>query len=639
MRTGRGRGLIGENILGLPSTAQRAPNTSSLGRYLFVLFVALIGAVYAAPNVFQPDPALQIKPEDSTVAVDAELLERARAALVEAGIDIIGGEITDGSAFLRLRDDDSQLRGREIVVKSLEGLDEHYVVALTRASTTPRWLQDLGAKPMSLGLDLSGGVHLLLQVDMQKFLRDRMLSMQETARDALVEARVRYVGRDWVDGTVLRIPFRTTAARDQAAEALRDKFDGFSIENLEADEGFVLRFTMTEEYLRELEDAAISQNLQSLRNRVNELGVSEPLVQRLGRERIVLDLPGIQDSAEAKRIINKFANLEFRLVAMGNDRSALTETYPYEGGPVTLLRQNIVTGDQVINATQNYDPETSQPQVSIRLNNDGGISMNDATKDNVGRSMAIIFIEQKPRSRVVVVDGEETIERYTEEERRLISVATIQSALGFNFRITGLDIGEARDLALLLRAGALAAPMYIVEERTVGASLGEENIERGQQSVLAGFILVLLFMLVYYKGFGLAADIALTTNLMLLIAVMSVLGATLTLPGIAGIVLTVGMAVDANVLIFSRIKEELKSRSPQQAIQAGFDRAILTILDANITTFFVAIILFSIGSGPVKGFAVTLAVGIVTSMFTAIMGTRALVNLMYGGRRLQALRI
>ncbi len=639
MRTGRGRGLIGENILGLPSTAQRAPNTSSLGRYLFVLFVALIGAVYAAPNVFQPDPALQIKPEDSTVAVDAELLERARAALVEAGIDVIGGEIADGSAFLRLRDDDSQLRGREIVVKSLEGLDEHYVVALTRASTTPRWLQDLGAKPMSLGLDLSGGVHLLLQVDMQKFLRDRMLSMQETARDALVEARVRYVGRDWVDGTVLRIPFRTTAARDQAAEALQDKFDGFSIENLEADEGFVLRFTMTEEYLRELEDAAISQNLQSLRNRVNELGVSEPLVQRLGRERIVLDLPGIQDSAEAKRIINKFANLEFRLVAMGNDRSALTETYPYEGGPVTLLRQNIVTGDQVINATQNYDPETSQPQVSIRLNNDGGISMNDATKDNVGRSMAIIFIEQKPRSRVVVVDGEETIERYTEEERRLISVATIQSALGFNFRITGLDIGEARDLALLLRAGALAAPMYIVEERTVGASLGEENIERGQQSVLAGFILVLLFMLVYYKGFGLAADIALTTNLMLLIAVMSVLGATLTLPGIAGIVLTVGMAVDANVLIFSRIKEELKSRSPQQAIQAGFDRAILTILDANITTFFVAIILFSIGSGPVKGFAVTLAVGIVTSMFTAIMGTRALVNLMYGGRRLQALRI
>ena len=639
MQTGRGSGLIGENIMGLPKASQRAPNTSSPVRYLFVLVVVVIGALYSAPNLFQPDPALQIKPEDTTVTVGPALFERARSALTEAGIEVIGGEVADGSVFLRLADDESQLRGREVVVRALEALEEHYVVALTRASTTPQWLQDLGAVPMSLGLDLSGGVHLMLQVDMKKFLRDRMVSMQEIARDALVQARVRYVGRDWVDGTLLRIPFRTAEVRDQAAEALAETFDGFTSESLDEADGYILQFTMDEEYLRELEDAAISQNLQSLRNRVNELGVSEPLVQRLGRERIVLDLPGIQDSAEAKRIINKFANLEFRLVALGNDRSALTETMPYDGAPIVLLRQNIVTGDQVINATQNYDPETSQPQVSIRLNNDGGIAMNEATKDNVGRSMAIIFIEQKPRSRVVMVDGEETLERYSEEERRLISVATIQSALGFNFRITGLDIGEARDLALLLRAGALAAPMYIVEERTVGASLGEENIERGQQSVVAGFMLVLLFMLVYYKWFGLAADIALTANLMLLIAVMSVLGATLTLPGIAGIVLTVGMAVDANVLIFSRIKEELKNRGPQQAIQAGFDRAILTILDANITTFFVAIILFSIGSGPVKGFAVTLSVGIVTSMFTAIMGTRALVNLMYGGRSLKALRI
>ncbi len=636
---GRGGGLVGENILGLPKADRRAPNTSSPVRYLFVLMVVAIGAIYSAPNLFQPDPALQIKPEDTTVSIGPGLLERARGALEEAGIEVLGGEIADDSVFLRLADDDSQLRGREVVVRALQELEEHYVVALTRASTTPQWLQDLGAKPMSLGLDLSGGVHLLLQVDMDKFLNDRMVSMQETARDALVDARVRYVGREWVDGTLLRIPFRTPDARERAMDALADKFDGFTSESVDDADAYILQLTMAEEYLRELEDAAISQNLQSLRNRVNELGVSEPLVQRLGRERIVLDLPGIQDSAEAKRIINKFANLEFRLVALGNDRSALTETYRYEGAPVILLRQNIVTGDQVINATQNYDPETSQPQVSIRLNNDGGIAMNDATKDNVGRSMAIIFIEQKPRSRVVTVDGEETVELYTEEERRLISVATIQSALGFNFRITGLDIGEARDLALLLRAGALAAPMYIVEERTVGASLGEENIERGQQSVAAGFVLVLIFMLFYYKWFGLAADIALTANLMLLIAVMSVLGATLTLPGIAGIVLTVGMAVDANVLIFSRIKEELKSRGPQQAIQAGFDRAILTILDANITTFFVAIILFSIGSGPVKGFAVTLAVGIVTSMFTAIMGTRALVNLMYGGRSLKVLRI
>ena len=631
--------MIGASLLGLPQTKQRAPNTSSLSRYLFVLVVVTLGALYAAPNLFQPDPALQIKPEDPDQALPQGLLDRARNALEDAGIGVRSAEMAAGSAFLRLRLDEDQLRGREVLVRALQRLDEHYIVALTRLPTTPDWLQDLGAKPMSLGLDLSGGVHLLLQVDMDKFIGDRMQAMQETARDALVDARIRYVGRDWVEGTRLRIPFRNAAARDQAATLLMEQFQGFELSSIEDQEQFILEFAMLDEHLRQMEDAAISQNLQSLRNRVNELGVSEPLVQRLGRERIVLDLPGIQDSAEAKRIINKFANLEFRLVAMPGDRSSLTEVYNYASGPVTLLRRNIVTGDQVTSAKQDYDPETAQPQVSIGLDSDGGRRMNEDTRDNVGRSMAIIFIEQKPRSRTVLVDGRETVERYTEEERRLISVATIQSALGYNFRITGLELGEARDLALLLRAGALAAPMYIVEERTVGASLGEDNIERGRQSVTVGFVLVMLFMLLHYRGFGLAANLALTANLMLLVAVMSTLGATLTLPGIAGIVLTVGMAVDANVLIFSRIREELKDRPPQQAIQAGFDRALLTILDANITTFFVAIILFSLGSGPVKGFAVTLAVGIVTSVFTAVMCTRSLVNLMYGGRKLEALRI
>ena len=634
-----GRGSVGASLLGLPKPKQRAPNTHSPGRYLFILIVVLIGGIYAAPNAFQPDPALQIKPEDTSLEVGQDLLDRAVSALSDAGVAVTGSELTDGSVFVRLEDDESQLRGREVVTRALDSIDERYVVALTRASTTPQWLRDIGARPMSLGLDLSGGVHLLLQVDMAKFIQDRMVSNQETARDALVDARIRYVGRDWVDGDRLTIPFQSPAGRDQAAELLSDQFEGFTVDSTDVDGRPALVFKMIGDFLRELEDAAISQNLQSLRNRVNELGVSEPLVQRLGRERIVLDLPGIQDPAEAKRIINKFANLEFRLVALPNARAAQTETYPYEGAPITLMRKNIVTGDQVTNATQGYDPDTGLPQVNIRLDNDGGIQMNDATKNNIGNSMAIIFIEQKPRSRTTIVDGEEVVEQFSVEEKRLISVATIQGALGFNFRITGLQIGEARDLALLLRAGALAAPMYIVEERTVGASLGEENIERGQQSVVIGFVLVMIFMVFYYKAFGLAADIALTANLMLLMAVMSVLGATLTLPGIAGIVLTVGMAVDANVLIFSRIKEELKERPPQQAIQAGFDRAILTILDANITTFFVAIILLSIGSGPVKGFAVTLAVGIVTSMFTAIMGTRALVNLMYGGRTLEKLRI
>ena len=631
--------MVGERLLGLSPAKQRAPNTYPLGRYLFVLMVVTLGALYAAPNVFAPDPALQVKPEDPDRGLSAASLEQARVALADAGITLKSAELEDGSGFLRLVNDGDQLRAREVVMQALAGGEDHHIVALTRASTTPQWLADLGATPMSLGLDLSGGVHLLLQVDMEKFVGDRMRSMEETARDALVAARIRYVGRNWVDGTELRIPFQSAALRDEAAQLLVEQFEGFEISETDVDGRPALEFTMVDEYLRQLEDAAISQNLQSLRNRVNELGVSEPLVQRLGRERIVLDLPGIQDSAEAKRIINKFANLEFRLVALPGDRASQTETLDYRGTPTTLLRRNIVTGDQVTSASQDYDPETSLPQVSIGLDSDGGQRMNDATKDNVGRSMAIIFIEQKPRARTVMVDGEEVVERYTVEERRLISVATIQSALGFNFRITGLELGEARDLALLLRSGALAAPMYIVEERTVGASLGEENIERGQQSVVVGFILVMIFMLIYYRGFGLAANLALIANLTLLVAVMSVLGATLTLPGIAGIVLTVGMAVDANVLIFSRIREELKQRAPQQAIAAGFDRALLTILDANITTFFVAIILFSIGSGPVKGFAVTLAVGIVTSVFTAILGTRALVNLMYGGRNLKALRI
>ena len=631
--------MVGESLLGLSPAKQRATNTYSLGRYLSVLVVVTLGALYAAPNVFAPDPALQIKPEDPDRGLSAASLERARTALAEAGIALKSAELEGSSGFLRLVDDGDQLRAREVVMQALAGGEDHHIVALTRASTTPQWLADLGAVPMSLGLDLSGGVHLLLQVDMEKFVGDRMESMEETARDALVAERIRYVGRNWVDGTRLRIPFQNANLRDEAATLLAEQFEGFDISETDVDGRPALEFTMVDEYLRELEDAAISQNLQSLRNRVNELGVSEPLVQRLGRERIVLDLPGIQDSAEAKRIINKFANLDFRLVALPGDRASQTETLDYRGTPTTLLRRNIVTGDQVTSASQDYDPETGLPQVSIGLDSDGGQRMNDATKDNVGRSMAIIFIEQKPRTRTVTVDGEEVVERYTVEERRLISVATIQSALGYNFRITGLEIGEARDLALLLRSGALAAPMYIVEERTVGASLGEENIERGQQSVVVGFILVMIFMVIYYRGFGLAANLALIANLTLLVAVMSVLGATLTLPGIAGIVLTVGMAVDANVLIFSRIREELKERAPQQAIAAGFDRALLTILDANITTFFVAIILFSIGSGPVKGFAVTLAVGIVTSVFTAIMGTRALVNLMYGGRNLKVLRI
>ena len=625
-------------LLGVARRGPTKPNTFATWQYILIAFVLVIGAIYAAPNIYQPDPALQIRPNSESVSLSATRLGELEAAVQAAGIPIVGVELNDGAGLIRVDTDENQLKARDIVAQEMGGSGD-FVVALNRASTTPEWLTDLGAKPMSLGLDLSGGVHFLLQVDMESYLDSVVASTQEGIEDKLRSEGIRVVRNiDWFDGRDIQFAFRDEATRDAAREALED-YEDFEIRerDINGNPGYVYR--LTEDRIRDLEDRAISQNLTSLRNRVNELGVSEPQVQRLGRSRIVVDLPGIQDSARAKGILNKFANLEFRLAAEPNTPRFQRETYPYEGRNQDILRRVIVTGNSVQDAQQAFDQETNQPIVSIELDNEGGNRMHDATKDNIGRPMAILFIEQKPLVKQVMRDGEMVEEYELLEERRLISVATIQGALGFRFQITGLSLTEARDLALLLRAGALAAPMYIVEERTVGASLGDDNIRRGWQSVAIGFALVLVFMIFYYRFFGLFANVALTANLMLLVAIMSVLGATLTLPGIAGIVLTVGMAVDANVLIFSRIREELKERPPQQAIQAGFDRALLTITDANVTTFFVAIILLSIGSGPVRGFAVTLAVGIVTSMFTAIMVTRAQVNLVYGGRKLEKIKI
>ncbi len=632
--------LVGESLLGMTPSTSRPPNTHSVFRYLLVLAIVAIGALYAAPNLWQPDPALQIKGIEEDQGVSAESLESMAEILNAASIRIKSKTLNpDGSALIRLvGGNEDQIRAKDLVEAQLD--KAVYTIALNQAPTTPQWLRDLGGKPMSLGLDLSGGVHFLLEVDMEKFIGDRIASNQATLEDAFREAGLRYApGKRWVQGQQLVIPFGDETTRDQALELATQRMEGFAILAREVDGLPALRLSMEPATVRELEDLAISQNLQSLRNRVNELGVSEPQVQRLGRTRIVLDLPGIQDSARAKEILNKFANLDFRLSAKTSDRASQVETYEYRGGIERVQVANIVTGDQVTNAVQDYDQETQQPQVSISLDNAGGQRMNEVTSKNVGHPMSIIFKELKVLERTVIEDGKEVSKPYTVETKRLISVANINSALGFNFRITGLGLQEARDLALLLRAGALAAPMYIVEERTVGASLGEHNIKAGINSMMFGFALIVLFMLVYYRWFGLAANIALIVNLVLIVAVMSVLGATLTLPGIAGMVLTVGMAVDANVLIFSRIREELLVSKPQQAIMAGFDRAFTTILDANITTFFVAIILFSVGSGPVRGFAVTLAVGIVTSVFTAIVGTRALVNLMYGGRKLESLKI
>ncbi|MEC7559879.1 MAG: protein translocase subunit SecD [Pseudomonadota bacterium] len=636
----------GTPLLGVPRRSSAPLNSFASWQYVLIFTVLLIGTLYAAPNVFQPDPAIQVRSLDQRVDFDPQsnaanqaLLARLQTLLNESGIAIKGADIEADSLVIRVDSDEAQLRAQQVANAALNANGLNYVVALASASTTPEWLQNIGGEPMNLGLDLFGGSHFLLQVNMDEYLDRVIKNTAQSMRDTLIDERIRFSpGRDWVVDDAIEIAFRDATSRDEAEDALSD-FQDFQVFRSDVDNKPGLRFVATDEKIRALEDRAISQNLTSLRNRVNELGVSEPQVQRLGRARIVVDLPGIQDSARAKEILNKFANLEFRLEALPNARRSQIETYPYNGRNQDIMRRNIVTGNNVQDAKQSYDPETGQPQVNIELDNDGGRRMNAITKDNVGRAMAILFIEQKPRVRKSEVDGETVEEFFTEEDRRLISVATIQSALGFSFRITGLSLREAQDLALLLRAGALAAPMYIVEERTVGAQLGDENIQRGWQSVSIGFVLVLIFMLVYYRWFGLAANVALTTNLVLLVAIMSVLGATLTLPGIAGIVLTVGMAVDANVLIFSRIREELKIHPPQRAIQAGFDRALLTITDANVTTFFVAIILLSIGSGPVRGFAVTLAVGIVTSMFTAILVTRALVNLMFGGRKVESLKI
>ncbi|MCZ6889788.1 MAG: protein translocase subunit SecD [Gammaproteobacteria bacterium] len=641
--TSRDRGVVGQNLFGGAAT-NRAPNSYPLWRYLLIAFIIAISALYALPNLYPPDYALQITPDGTDRIVDQRLLERAIGVLESGGVEVIGSELTLRGGLIRLASNDAQLRGRKIVDEAFNprGQNRRFVIALNLASTTPDWLRNIGGKPMAKGLDLSGGVHFVLQVDMDSALAKRLKDEEKNVKALLRDSNIRYVrSRDMVVGTEIRVGFTSDAVRDEAVAVVSQEYPppGYETVSRNVDGRPGLIITVDESQIREIEDYAIKQNLQGLRNRVNEIGVSEPWVQRLGRSRIIVDLPGVQDASEAKRILDKFANLEFRLVAKPDDRPSETERLVYEGRERILQRDNIVTGDRVTNARQERDPDTGMPQVSITLDSIGGQLMHDATAPNIGHPMAIIFIEQKPRVRMVEVDGEIVEERFSVEERRLISVATIQAALGYRFRITGLGMREAQDLALLLRAGALAAPMYIVEERTVGASLGEENIEKGMLAVGIGFALVLAFMLVYYKLFGLVANVALTLNLMIMVAVMSLLGATLTLPGIAGIVLTVGMAVDANVLIFSRIREELKERSPQHAIQAGYDRAFVTILDANLTTLFVALILLSIGSGPVAGFAVTLAIGIVTSMFTAIVVSRALVNLIYGGRRVEKLSI
>ncbi len=618
-------------------------NRYPLWKNLLILGVVLFGLYYAAPNLYAPDPALQIGGASGSQEISEQDLNRANAALDEAGIAYFGEEIQGGgkSALIRLRNRDDQLRAQAALARAM---GDSYIVALNLAPTTPEWLVEGGAQPMKLGLDLSGGVHFKLEVDVEAATARRLEMYEAGIKRALREERLR--GLVSLDGNKVLLRFRDEASREAARKATAALYPELLLDRFEDGEDWNLFAEVTEQTIREVVDYAVDQNLTTIRNRVNELGVSEPLVQKQGSNRIVVELPGIQDTAEAKRILGKVANLEFRLVAETNAPITERQRFEYraanrEGITEWLERDVIITGERVSNAAAGFD-QNGLPNVSITLDSEGGMLMSRSTRNNIKRRMGVLFIERKYRTRYEMgPDGKEMAIKVPYDEKKLLTAPVIQSALGASFQITGIDSpADASELALMLRAGALAAPITFVEERTVGPSLGAENIALGVKSVQIGLALVVVFMILYYRVFGVAAVIALTTNLILLVAFMSLLGATLTLPGIAGIVLTVGMAVDANVLIFARIREELANRlSPQMAINAGFERAVATILDANITTLIVAIILYAVGTGPVKGFAVTLSLGIITSMFTAILGTRALINAFYGGRRVDSLSI
>ncbi|AMX03044.1 protein translocase subunit SecD [Microbulbifer thermotolerans] len=621
-------------------------NRYPLWKYLLILAVAALGILYAAPNLYAPDPAVQISGQSSAMTVGQGVLERAQKALDDAGIAYFGGEVQDKAVLLRLKSIEEQLPAKRAIQEAL-GHSE-YVVALNLASTTPDWLANMGASPMKLGLDLAGGVHFLMEVDTNTIVKTNMEGYAQDVKAKLRAAKARYRSVELVDEREIVARFRSEELRDLAVSTMRKEFPQLQLTESGSGDNLIVRATLSDQEVKQLEDYAVTQNLTTLRNRVNELGVAEPIVQRQGRNRIVVELPGVQDTAEAKRIIGKTANLEFRMEARPDTLVTNKEYFEYRDerqrqmyGGAWLERKVIIKGDRVTDARVGYD-ESGFPQVNITLDSRGGELMHRATWKNVGRRMGTLFIESRfvPQARTDE-QGNEVIVQQRTDDKKIISLATVQSALGRQFRITGLDSpAEAQELALLLRAGALAAPMYFVEERVIGPSLGADNIEVGVTSVQIGLLAVVICMLLFYRVFGLAANLALLVNMILLVAVMSIIGATLTLPGIAGIVLTVGMAVDANVLIFSRIREELRNgMSPQMAISAGFDNAYSTIVDANITTLIVAVILYAIGSGPVQGFAVTLSIGILTSMFSAIMGTRALINLFYGGRRVQKLWI
>ena len=620
-------------------------NQYALWKYIVLFLVVLLGLVYATPNLYGEDPAVQISHRVNLI----DEVERTRISdlLKNEGIDYRSIELETGYLLIRFDSEEEQLRAATQIGDILDKTDKRYGVALNLAPATPQWLTDLNALPMYLGLDLRGGVHFLMEVDMDSAIEKSLERAAGEMRSFMRGDKIRYKTVQ-ASKENISIRFNSVTERDAARLKLEDEYRDYVFTHSNDELSWFVELSLNQDALLAEKKSAIEQNISTLRNRVNELGVAEPVIQRQGDERVVVQLPGVQDTVRAKEILGATATLEFRLVhgsfadwnaAASSGKVPLgTKLYQRsDATPVLLKRAVIVTGDQIVGAASGIDTRSGTPNVTITMNAKGADRMSNITRDNIGKPMAVVFIEDKFDFREV--EGEKR--RIKTTESQVINVATIRDQLSKRFEITGLDsTREARDLALLLRAGALRAPMVIVEERTVGPSLGQENIDKGFISVVVGFLIVLIFMALYYKVFGLVANLALTLNLVLMVAVLSLLQATLTLPGIAGIVLTVGMAVDANVLIFERIREEIRlGNTPQASIYAGYEKAFGTIADANITTLIAAIILFGFGTGPIQGFAVTLSIGIITSMFTAIFGTRAIINLIYGRKAVTRLAI
>ncbi len=618
-------------------------NQYPLWKNLLIVVVLLVSALYALPNLFPEDPAIQVS--HSSGEIEAELEQRVVTLLQEKDIVVKASEQDFEKLLVRFKDTETQLEAADVLKSEL---DSRYIVALNLAPATPQWLRAVNAKPMNLGLDLRGGVHFLLEVDMDAAVKQAQNRYEGEFRSELRKEKIRYLGvSSNKDGVTVK--FRSPDNRDRALALLEDQYRReLNFDTTESSDVLLLTATLDETTVQDIKRFALQQNITTLRKRVNELGVAEPVIQQQGDNRVVVQLPGVQDTTRAKEILGATATLEFRLVdeqadayeARDSGRIPVGDRLYFErnGEPVLLKRRVMLTGDYITDAASGFDQDTASPAVFITLDGKGARIFSKVSGENVGRLMAVVFIENKTET--VERDGKRV--RKTRKVEEVINIARIREQLGKRFQVTGLEnTREARKLALLLRAGALAAPMEIVEERTVGPSLGQQNIDQGFKSVVIGFLLVMVFMVVYYRVFGFVADLALAANLVLIMGVMSIIpGATLTMPGIAGIVLTVGMAVDANVLIFERIREELRNgNSPQASIHSGYSKALSTIADANITTLIAAIVLFGFGTGPIKGFAVTLSIGILASMFTAIMGTRAVINLIYGRRRTPALAI